>query len=105
MNLAAIFALLLSSGVCAQSDFHGSDGSTLSIRKARALPWTRWGHRAPDPLTQGLFEEGANSVVATPPSAPSSNKPKTKGSRALWPWRGPGAEPLAFLALPHPFPR
>jgi hypothetical protein len=31
MNLAAIFALLLSSGVCAQSDFHGSDGSTLSI--------------------------------------------------------------------------
>jgi len=31
MNLAALFAMLLSSGLCSQSDFHGSDGSTLSV--------------------------------------------------------------------------
>jgi len=31
MNLAAILALLLSSGVCAKSDFHGPDGNTLRV--------------------------------------------------------------------------
>jgi hypothetical protein len=31
MNLAAILAMLLSSGVCAKTDFHGSDGSNLRV--------------------------------------------------------------------------
>jgi hypothetical protein len=31
MNLAAILALLLSSGVCAKSDFHSPDGMTLRV--------------------------------------------------------------------------
>jgi len=31
MNLAAILALLLSSGVCAKSDFHSPDGTTLRV--------------------------------------------------------------------------
>ena len=31
MNLAAIFALLLQSGVCAQTAFQRADGSTLAI--------------------------------------------------------------------------
>jgi hypothetical protein len=31
MNLAAILALLLNSGVCAKTDFHGSDGTTLRV--------------------------------------------------------------------------
>jgi hypothetical protein len=31
MNLAAIFALLLHSGVCAQSEFHSADGNTLEV--------------------------------------------------------------------------
>ena len=31
MNLAAIFALLLQSGVCAQTEFNGVDGRTLAI--------------------------------------------------------------------------
>ncbi len=31
MNLAAILAMLLSSGVCAKSDFHGPDGTVLRV--------------------------------------------------------------------------
>jgi hypothetical protein len=31
MNIAAILALLLSSGACSASDFHGSDGTTLRV--------------------------------------------------------------------------
>ena len=31
MNLAAILALLLNSGVCAKTDFHGGSGATLSV--------------------------------------------------------------------------
>jgi hypothetical protein len=31
MNLAAILALLLSSGVCAKSDFHSPDGNRLRV--------------------------------------------------------------------------
>ncbi len=31
MNLAAILAMLLSSGVCAKSDFHAPDGNTLRV--------------------------------------------------------------------------
>jgi hypothetical protein len=31
MNLAAIFALLLQSGVCAQSEFQRPDGTALAI--------------------------------------------------------------------------
>jgi len=31
MNLAALFALLLQSGACAPTEFHGSDGSNLTI--------------------------------------------------------------------------
>ena len=31
MNIAAIFALLLQSGICAQTEFHGVDGSTLAV--------------------------------------------------------------------------
>jgi hypothetical protein len=31
MNVAAIFALLLSSGVCAQTEFQRSDGSQLAV--------------------------------------------------------------------------
>jgi len=31
MNLAAILAMLLSSGVCAKSDFHSPDGATLRV--------------------------------------------------------------------------
>jgi hypothetical protein len=31
MSLAAIFALLLQSGICADVDFHSTDGRTLSI--------------------------------------------------------------------------
>jgi hypothetical protein len=31
MNLAAILALLLSSGMCAKSDFHSPDGMTLRV--------------------------------------------------------------------------
>jgi hypothetical protein len=31
MNLAAILALLLSSGVCAKTDFHSPDGATLRV--------------------------------------------------------------------------
>lgn len=31
MNIAAILALLLSSGVCAKADFHGQDGTTLRV--------------------------------------------------------------------------
>ena len=34
IDVAAIFALLLQSGVCAQSEFHGTDGTTLAL----ALP-------------------------------------------------------------------
>jgi len=31
MNLAAILAMLISSGVCAKSDFHSPDGATLRV--------------------------------------------------------------------------
>ncbi len=31
MNIAALLALLLSSGACAPSDFHAGDGSTLRV--------------------------------------------------------------------------
>jgi hypothetical protein len=31
MNLAAILALLISSGVCAKSDFHSPNGATLRV--------------------------------------------------------------------------
>ena len=31
MNLAAIFALLLQSGVCGQSQFRGPDGTVLTV--------------------------------------------------------------------------
>ena len=31
MNIAAILAMLLSSGACAKSDFHGSDGGILQV--------------------------------------------------------------------------
>lgn len=31
MNVAAILALLLSSGVCGKSDFHMADGGTLRV--------------------------------------------------------------------------
>jgi hypothetical protein len=31
MNLAAIFALLIQTGACTSSEFHGNDGSTLSV--------------------------------------------------------------------------
>jgi hypothetical protein len=31
MNLAAIFALLLNAGVCAQTEFQRSDGSALAV--------------------------------------------------------------------------
>jgi hypothetical protein len=31
MNLAALFALLIQTGACAPTEFHGSDGSTLSV--------------------------------------------------------------------------
>ena len=31
MNLVAILALLLNSGVCAKSDFHSPDGTTLRV--------------------------------------------------------------------------
>jgi hypothetical protein len=31
MNIAALLALLLHSGICAQNEFHGSDGSTLQV--------------------------------------------------------------------------
>lgn len=41
MNLAAIFALLLSTGVCSQSDFQSRDGSTLSVMVCpRVIPQT-----------------------------------------------------------------
>ena len=44
MNFAAIFAMLVASGVCSQSDFRGSDGSRLAVlvcpvvRSAPATP-------------------------------------------------------------------
>ncbi len=31
MNIAAIFALLLNAGVCAQTEFQRSDGSALAV--------------------------------------------------------------------------
>jgi hypothetical protein len=31
VTVAAIFALLLQSGVCAETDFRGADGRTLSV--------------------------------------------------------------------------
>jgi hypothetical protein len=31
MNLGAILAMLLASGVCAKSDFHSPDGTTLRV--------------------------------------------------------------------------
>jgi hypothetical protein len=31
MNIAAILTLLLSSGACSATDFHGSDGTTLRV--------------------------------------------------------------------------
>ena len=31
MNVAAIIALLLASGVCAKTDFRGADGATLQV--------------------------------------------------------------------------
>src|SRR5208282_1923248 len=56
-----------------------------------------------DPITLGLLQEGADSMVATTELAPSCNKPKTEGFQGpCGPRRGPGAEPLAFLAIPEP---
>ena len=31
MSISAIFALLLASGVCAQTEFRGADGSSLAV--------------------------------------------------------------------------
>jgi hypothetical protein len=61
MNLAAIFALLLHAGVCAQTEFQRSDGSALAILVCpiMAAPGTA----APDD----------DATPDAPPPAPSSN--------------------------------
>jgi len=67
MNLAAIFALLLQSGVCAQSEFHSADGNTLAIMVCPRMT-------APDttaPAEPAPLPEESPPVEA--PSAPSSH--------------------------------
>ena len=43
----------------------------------------RWGHRAPDPITLGLLQEGAISGVATPPLASLATNLKQRGSKGI----------------------
>ncbi len=69
--------------------------------KARALPWTRWGLRPQTPICLASVEGGGmtwrgDKAAGTAPSLNAGlNKMTVQGGT---PWRGPGAEPLAFLS-------
>ena len=47
MNIAAILAMLLASGACAKSDFHGTDSTELRVVVCPVLAAP--GAEAPDP--------------------------------------------------------
>lgn len=63
MNLAMIFALLLHSGVCAQSEFHGPDGRTLLIMVCPRM-------EQPDTAAPGT--PGPDQSPEAPPATPET---------------------------------
>jgi hypothetical protein len=65
MNVAAILALLLSSGVCGKADFHSADGSVLRVVIC--------------PMMQGSARE--NAPEGAPPAAPHQSAPEPKAER------------------------
>lgn len=74
MNIAAIFALLLHAGVCAQTEFQRADGTALAILVCPTMA-------APDaaPSDPGSSDPGSSdpdpgpSEDPAPPPAPGSN--------------------------------
>ncbi len=54
MNLAAIFALLIQTGACTSSEFHGGDGSTLSVM---VCPMMQSPANSPSPDTEAPKKE------------------------------------------------
>jgi hypothetical protein len=63
MNIAAILALLLSSGACAKSEFHASSGTTLQVVVCPMM--------APD-----AGQETAPDAPPAPPAAPPKDERK-----------------------------
>jgi hypothetical protein len=68
MNLAMIFAMLLQSGVCAQSQFHDASGRTLVVMVCPRMTQDEHAPASPD-------EPSAPDAPAAPeaPSTPSSH--------------------------------
>jgi hypothetical protein len=69
MNLAMIFAMLLQSGVCAQSEFHDASGRTLMVMVCPRMTPDDHGPASPDaPATPD-----APAAPEAPPAPPSSH--------------------------------
>ncbi len=74
MNLAMIFAMLLQSGVCAQSEFHDASGRTLVVMVCPRMTQDDHGPASPsEPPAPDSTDPDAPPAPVTPPAAPSSN--------------------------------
>ena len=74
MNLAMIFAMLLQSGICAQSQFHDASGRTLMVMVCPRMS-------QPDGAEPGGPPSAAEPPTPEEPDAPgASDAPKPPGS-------------------------
>jgi hypothetical protein len=73
MNLAMIFAMLLQSGVCAQSQFHDASGRTLMVMVCPRMS-------EPGGVEPGGPPSAAEPTPEEPDAPDASDAPKAPGS-------------------------
>ena len=64
MNLAAIFAFLLTSGICAETEFHSPDGARLTVM---VCPRVVAADTQPSPRRRRNHQPGRNAGPSRPP--------------------------------------
>ncbi len=86
MNVAAILALLLSSGVCGKADFRGGDGGTLRVIVCPIMQPPGDKPDAPDAAP------GPGAGAAPAPAKPPAGVPPTPGNMPMRTGDRPGDE-------------